>query len=65
MKKQINQPTAAKENPVDSQRPRKESRAEIFSGHVAPTSHAHEQVTSTKTANQGTKEASGHSTGHQ
>jgi hypothetical protein len=50
---------------VNRQPPRKEAQAEFFSGHVAPASHAHEQVTSTKTANQGTKEPASHTTGQQ
>ncbi|MDQ1058166.1 hypothetical protein QFZ23_002067 [Arthrobacter globiformis] len=50
---------------MNTQQPRKEIPPEFFSGHVAPASHAHEQVTSTKTADQATKEAPGHSTGHQ
>jgi hypothetical protein len=50
---------------VNTQRPRKEILPEIFSGHVAPASYAHEQVTSTKTTEQATEEAAGHSTGHQ
>ena len=57
-------PRTHKEKPV-TQQPGKEIRPEIFSGHVAPASHAHEQVTSTKTANQGTKEATIHSSGPQ
>ncbi|MDP9696633.1 UNVERIFIED_ORG: hypothetical protein J2X79_004216 [Arthrobacter globiformis] len=43
----------------------KETRTEYLTGHVGRPMNAHEQVTSTKTANQGTKEAAGHSTGHQ
>ena len=50
---------------VNTRRPRKEIRPEIFAGHVAPASFAHEQATSTKTTEQGTEEATGHSTGHQ
>jgi hypothetical protein len=50
---------------VNTQQPRKEIPPKFFSGHVAPASHAHEKVTSTKTADQATKEPPGHSTGHQ
>ncbi|MDQ0864667.1 hypothetical protein [Arthrobacter globiformis] len=65
MKKQNIRHEPGWRNLVKTQRPRKETRPEIFSGHVAPASHTHEQVTSTKTANQRTKEATIHSTGHQ
>jgi hypothetical protein len=50
---------------VNTQQPRKETPPEFFSGHVAPASHAHKQVTSTKTADQATKEPPGHTSGHQ
>jgi hypothetical protein len=45
---------------VNTQRTRKETRPEISSGHVAPTSHAHEQVTSTMTVDQRTREPGSH-----
>jgi hypothetical protein len=57
-------PRTHKEKPV-TQRPRKETRPEIFSGHVAPANYAHEQLTSTKTTQQGTEAEAGHSTGQQ
>src|SRR6476620_4964063 len=45
---------------VNNQRPRKETRSQIFSGHVAPASHAHEQATSIMTVDQGTREPDSH-----
>jgi hypothetical protein len=65
MKKQPSQHEPRRKNLVNNQRSRKETRPEIFSGHVAPVSHAHEQATSTKTADQGTKEPAGHTTANQ
>ncbi|MDQ0864651.1 hypothetical protein QF036_002232 [Arthrobacter globiformis] len=56
---------AKRRSQVNTQRPGKEARAEIFSGHVAPASYVHEQVTSTKTADPGTKEPARDTTGHQ
>jgi hypothetical protein len=65
MKKQNSHHERRRRSLVNIQRSRKETQAEFFSGHVAPASHVHEQVTSTKTADQRTKEAAGHTNGHQ
>jgi hypothetical protein len=56
---------AAKENPVDSQRPRKESQPEFFSGHVGRAMNARELVASNEPSLQAQKEAPGHTTSHQ
>jgi hypothetical protein len=60
MNKQNSNHEPRRSNQVTNQRPRKETGPEIFSGHVAPATYAHEQVTSTKTTKQETKEAAGH-----
>ncbi|MET3934552.1 hypothetical protein [Arthrobacter sp. OAP107] len=65
MNKQQSQHEERRRNLVNTQRPRKETPPEIFSGHVAPASYVHEQVTSTKTTEQGTEEAAGHTSGKQ
>jgi hypothetical protein len=62
MKKQQSHHVPRRRSQVNKQPPRKETQPEFFSDHVAPTSHAHEQVTSTNTADQGRKEPPGHTT---
>jgi hypothetical protein len=59
MKKQQSHHEPRRRSQVNKQPPRKETQAEFFSNHVAPASHTHEQVTSTKTADQESKEAAG------
>jgi hypothetical protein len=65
MKKQQSQLELKRRNLLTTQQPRKETRTETFSGHVAPANYVHEQVTSTKTTDHGTQEPAGHTTGHQ
>jgi hypothetical protein len=65
MNRQNSRHEPRRRNLVNAQQPGKEIRPEIFSGHVAQTKDPHEQVTSTKTAEQGTEEPAGHSPGHQ
>jgi hypothetical protein len=65
MKKQNSHHQPRRRKLVNTLQPRKETRPEIFSGHVAAASYAHEQVKSIKTTEQRTEEAAGRSTGHQ
>jgi hypothetical protein len=65
MNKQNSHHEPRRRNLVNNQRPGQETRPQIFSGHAAPASHAHEQVTSTKTTDQGKNEAASHTTGQQ
>ncbi|WP_306922931.1 hypothetical protein [Arthrobacter globiformis] len=50
---------------MNTQRPRKETGTEFFSGHVAQAKEAHELVTNNNPSIQKGKEAPGHTIGHQ
>jgi hypothetical protein len=65
MKKQQSQHEPRRSNQVNNQRPRRESQPEFFSRHVGRALNAHELVTNNNPSIQETKEATGHSTGHQ
>jgi hypothetical protein len=58
-------PTAAKEEPVNTQRSDKETHTKFFSRHVGRTTNVHEEVGSGKASIQEGKEAASHTNGQQ
>jgi len=61
--KEQNSHRTQKEKPREHPTTKKRSPTRIFLRSLCPSRYAHEQVASTKTADQGKKEATGHSTG--